>query len=210
VALHVFQHLQRRHMGPERAGTRFHDAFNGLLWISAQRLGIQPAKHYTRVVDDDARVLARSGQLRADFADASDEATSRRQSGEIPDALSRRFPFNRQTIGHPVELAGDVIGNIPETKAFEPRRGPRAQVSLIVEAVDNYRAVSLEKLHRPFSIQLSQRNVDRAREVLFLVLSVTQHFNELTSLLEQTLDLFSIHRSRHDITFLAPASLSDD
>jgi hypothetical protein len=61
--------------------------------------------------------------------------------------------FSWQPASEPVRLTGGVAENFVEAKAFEPPRGPRAQVSLIVMTVDDHRPIPF-KLRCSLSIQL--------------------------------------------------------
>src|SRR5262249_46743399 len=74
--------------------------------------------------------------------------------------------------------------------ALEPPRGSRAQVSLVVVAVDDHRPLALESPRR-LRIQGFQGDVDRARKVLLLVFGLRKHLDELRALGEQPLHLVS-------------------
>ena len=52
--------------------------------------------------------------------------------------------FSRYRTGEPVLFPRAIVEHLYETEAFEPPRGSRAQVSLLVIAINNDRAVALE------------------------------------------------------------------
>jgi hypothetical protein len=76
--------------------------------------------------------------------------------------------LRRKAVGQPIGFASDVVIDVPESEAFEPPRGPRAEVSLVVPAVDDDGPASVE-LGSGLSLQLLERDADRARQVLLLV-----------------------------------------
>ena len=49
----------------------------------------------------------------------------------------RQFSIERQVIGEPVQFTGDIIEDQLEAESFEPPRGSRTEVSLVVMAVDD-------------------------------------------------------------------------
>jgi hypothetical protein len=64
-----------------------------------------------------------------------------------------------QAIGKPICLTGDIIKDLCEAQAFEPSRGPGAEVSLQVITVHNDRLVPLEHCGA-LTIELWQRDID--------------------------------------------------
>src|SRR5581483_7155567 len=83
-----------------------------------------------------------------------------------------------------------------EAERFEPPRGSRAHVSLVVVAVDDDRPVAVE-LTRPLPFQLLEGDVDCAREVLFFVFVVREHFDELRSIGDELLNVIAVDWRRH-------------
>ena len=83
---------------------------------------------------------------------APDEFPNRGRVGTLP------LPW--PAMGEPIRLAGHIIKDLCEAQAFEPRRGPGAEVSLRVIAVDNDRLVLLEWCGC-LAIELLQRDIDR-------------------------------------------------
>src|SRR5207253_10201547 len=58
---------------------------------------------------------------------------------------SRVLAFGREAGGHPVELAGLVVGDVSEPEELEPRRGPGRHVSSRIPAVHDDRSVWIER-----------------------------------------------------------------
>ena len=80
------------------------------------------------------------------------------------------LPFAGQSVGKPIRLAGGVAKDLSKTETFEPPRGPRAQVSLVIVAINDHRPVAVERGRRP-AVQFFQWDVDRAGQPLFFILS---------------------------------------
>jgi hypothetical protein len=55
-----------------------------------------------------------------------------------------RLAFPGEAAGEPVRLTGSVVIDLLKTERLEPPRGPGADVSLKIGAVDNHRPVSVE------------------------------------------------------------------
>jgi hypothetical protein len=67
-------------------------------------------------------------------------------SHDLPNVgRARTVALSRQAIGEPIQLAGNVIKNPCKAQAFKPPRGPRAEVSLQVIAVNNNGLILLER-----------------------------------------------------------------
>src|SRR5262249_18546960 len=94
------------------------------------------------------------------------------RAGTLPLApLRGRRPFRAfpwQAVGQPIHLPGNVIKDLREAQAFEPRRGPVTEVSLRVMAVDNDGLVLLERC-ACLAIELLQRDIDRPGQVLCFI-----------------------------------------
>jgi hypothetical protein len=92
-----------------------------------------------------------------------------------------------------------------EPEAFEPRRGPCAEVSLIVVAVRNNGTARVQ----PFggrSIECLERDVDGTRDVFGLVFFGPENLNELSALLNELLDAMMVDHRRHVYLPTAAAS----
>jgi hypothetical protein len=74
------------------------------------------------------------------------------------------LPLVRQTRGKPVRLATGIVVDVLESEGFEPHRGSCAQVSLIVEAINDDRSNSLEASSRG-RVELVQGDIDRSRKM---------------------------------------------
>jgi hypothetical protein len=73
-----------------------------------------------------------------------------------------------QSTGRPIRFARRVAEDLGKTQADEPPRGSRAQVSLIIVAVDDDWLLPI-KLSGALRIEMPQKDVDRSRQMLFLV-----------------------------------------
>ena len=76
----------------------------------------------------------------------------------------------------PVLLARDVVVHLAEAKRLEPARGSWAEVSYRVPAVHDHGLVAVQPRDR-VRVQLLQREADRSREVLLLVLLAREHLD---------------------------------
>jgi len=74
----------------------------------------------------------------------------------------------RQAVGEPVHLSGRIAKDPVESQSMQPRRGPGAQVSLVVITVDDDPVISSESSGR--AVEEAKRDVDGARNVLLFVL----------------------------------------
>jgi hypothetical protein len=113
------------------------------------------------------------------------------------------LPFAGQSVGKPIRLAGSVAKDLSKTETFEPPRGPRAQVSLVIVAINDHRPVAVERGRRP-AVQFFQRDVDRAGQPLFFILFGGQRLDELRADGRHCHHFFSIDLCGH----LFPAKIS--
>ena len=143
---HVVGHLLDGDMGPERARPRTHDGLHRPVAAAGQLVLAEQAEHHPFVVDDDARVPVGGLDPIPDLGQALVEAAR----GDVApgDVTRSRLlgvrSLRRQSGGQPVELPGRVVVDLLEAKALEPPRGPRAEVSGRVPAVDDDRTVPVE------------------------------------------------------------------
>jgi hypothetical protein len=97
-----------------------------------------------------------------------------------------------------------------EADAFEPRRGSRAEVSLIVVAVDDHRPARIERRRR-LDVERLQREVERTREVLVVETVRRQNLDELGIFVAaKELELIAVDWCRHLaslIGFTKPATV---
>src|SRR5262249_3572125 len=111
----------------------------------------------------------------------------------------------QESVRPPILLAGDVVVDTPEAERFEPPRGSRADVSLVVVAVDDYRPLAV-KFARGALVELLERDVDGAADVFLRVVSRRQHLNELrVPLGDQSANLVSVNRSGHRLHEMRPS-----
>ena len=159
--IHVLEHLDRAHVGPERARPGAHQVADAAIGITVE-LGLEHAAEYDALfVDDDARVPVRCGPTRdADrVVDAAGGDVGPRDVLEADRA--RGSAFERQPVRAPVGLPGRVLVDLRESETVEPPRGPWAQVSLKIVAVDDHRTIPAKR-GGTLRVELLQRDVDRA------------------------------------------------
>ena len=135
------------------------------------------------IVHDDAGVPARLADATANFGQVVREETGRDVSPR--EITSRRLLGEPSLAGQaeraPVALAVRVLVDLLEPHRVEPPRGSWAQVSLIVVAVDDDRPTAVE-LQSRLAVQLLERDIDSAGDVLLFVLLARKHFDELRAL----------------------------
>jgi hypothetical protein len=131
VVNHVMHHLFDGDVRTHGARARAHDLLHGFVDSLRQFLGAKQSQDDSRLIDDDTRVPSRGGDALAYVRDAFVDHTR----GCIPlsdvarPRQCRITAFGGKSCGHPVELAVDVVIDEGESKALEPPRGSRAQVS---------------------------------------------------------------------------------
>ena len=106
---------------------------------------------------------------------------SRRATSPAADA-GRSCPLVKAR-SKPVELAFHIVIDLVSL-ALEPPRGPRAEVSGRVPAVDDDRLARVELPSR-LRLDLPQRQVDRAGKMVFLELLRSQHLDQLCASIDQ-------------------------
>ena len=106
------------------------------------------------------------------------------------------FSLGTESGGEPVRLAAGIIKHAGETKSLEPRRGPGAEVSLVIPAIDDDRMVG-HQTRDDFTRQHLQRYVNGAGDVLFGVLLLGQDFHECCACLNQSLQVISFNGRDH-------------
>ena len=90
----------------------------------------------------------------------------------------------------------DVVGHVGEAKRLEPPRGPWAEVSGRVPAVDDDGAIAIQD-GLGLLLEASKREVDRSRQVVLQVLGGRKHLDELSSLGDEAPDFLSVDFTRH-------------
>src|SRR5712691_13426354 len=105
----------------------------------------------------------------------------------------------RQPRGEPVSPSWLIPVDLLKSERLEPRRGPRAHISLVVVAVDDHRPRGVELPHRLAAKDL-QRNVDRCRNMLGFVFLSGQHIDELRAVSEKLAKPIPIDLHHHGDT----------
>src|SRR5207249_10403372 len=104
--------------------------------------------------------------------------------------------LRRKARGHPVELAAALLIHLSEPEALEPPRGPGGHVSSDVPAVDDHRAIRVQR-RRCIVVETPQRDADRFRQMVLRVLLLRQHLDELGTRLDQAPQLVAIDLRGH-------------
>src|SRR6266511_3674075 len=195
---HERGHLLDRYVRTERAGTGPYHLLHGLVVSRFELLVPQQSQHDPLLVHHDARVPIDRPNPLADVADPLVERAGRNVlAGHVPGARALRIPaLRREPGGDPVQLTGVVVVDLGEPEALEPPRGSWAQVSGRVPAIDDDRPGWIQAGPR-ICLDLGQGKVDRAREVLVLVLLSRQDLDQLSALGQEPLDLVPIDALRH-------------
>ena len=153
------------------------------------------------VVDNDADGPSAMGDPILDGSNILIDSTGRHvMQRNVCDARCPRLPsFARQAGGKPIRLPGLVTIDMLEREPLEPRRGPCAQVSLVVMAIDDDGTVTVESAYR-LATERFQWNVDGARDVFGLVLFTRKHVDELRSRAQHLSDPIPIDLHHHGDT----------
>jgi hypothetical protein len=196
LPLHPLDDVAEAGARADRARTERHRPLGRDVLAAADRPPPEPAKDDTPLVDDEAGVPAALVQTSAHFAKRVVQAAGRNVGADVRacTCIASLRAFERQPGACPVGLSRDVVVDPLEAGALEPRRGPRAQVSLVVVAVGDHRPGAVERSRR-LAVELLERDVERARQVLVLVLGDRQHLDQLRPLLgDQPLQLVPVDR----------------
>jgi hypothetical protein len=121
---------------------------------------------------------------------------------------ARGIPASRPSIGRKgglARLAGHVLKDLGETEALKPPRVPGAHVLLGIVTIDDHRAARI-KPASGLPVQFLQRNVDRAGDVLGLILGAEQDVDQLCARGNEPPHLFALDFAWHDISFWLVAS----
>src|SRR5829696_2788427 len=184
LSLHALDDLAQACARPDRARAGGHRVLGGDGRSVADRAPPDPAQHHTLLIEDEAGVPAALLETRAHVLEVVVEPAVRNVGAHVrtdPRLASLR-PLERECGASPVRLAGDVVVHPLEADALEPRRGSRAHVSLVVVAVGDHWPTVVEQARR-LVVELFERDVDRSRQVLVLVLGRRQHLYQLRPLL---------------------------
>src|SRR5262249_50377979 len=164
-----------------------------------QRGGVEEPEHHTVIMEHHADVPASvAGPLR-DVAHPLIQAAGRHVDvRDVPcPRLAREPAFAGQAGGEPVDLARCIAKDALEAERLEPHRGPRAQISVAVVAVDDGPAITAQAMR--LGSEPAERNANGSRDVLVLVVMSREHLDELGPLFHEPLhvvatDLEGRHR----------------
>ena len=128
-----------------RARPRRHRLLDADVVLTCERCAVQKAEHNLFVGDDEARVPVSGTHARANSGEPLAQPAGGyvvTEVGADPGFAAARA-FERESGRPPVGLSCDVVIYAGEADALEPPRGPWAQVSLVVVAVDDHRLLAL-------------------------------------------------------------------
>lgn len=193
VAPHVVQQPLDRRIRAEGRRAELHQLLYRPIRVTGKPGAVEQREDDPIVVDHDAGIPTSSGYPLSYGTQPLLGMTGRHLApGELCSlGHARALVLHRQPEGEPGALADSVVINLAKTEALEPRRGPRAHVSLRVMAVDDHGPVAIEP-RRSGLIPFLQREIDRPREMALRVLSLRQHVYELGAALQQPLYLIAI------------------
>lgn len=182
----------------DRDRTQLHDLLDRCVRVRFFCLVSQQAKHDPVIIQYGAKNGSVFGYTLQSFTDGLRQTAAGYCALQKIDHQTRLavFCLYPQPVSKPVHLTGHVTVDLTESKALEPRRGPWAQVSLIIVTIHNDR-LGLIQFRRAFSFELRQRDVDGAGEMNPSVFFRWQHLDKLGSPLHQLLYLVAIDCLRH-------------
>jgi hypothetical protein len=197
LLVEILRHLASPEIGPERHWGRVHDLLNSALGITVQLLMFDESQDDTVSIHDNERLPSITRGPIPHIAYPVFEPHGRNIApGDICDARNASVvAFARQPGSEPVSLPR-LVSVDGEPESFEPRRGPRAQISLVVVAIGDDGSARVELLGA-LAIQRLERDIKRARDVFGLVFSRSEDLDQLTALLEKLLDALTIDHRGH-------------
>jgi hypothetical protein len=158
---HICSDVPKRTVRTDGRRTCLHSQFRTGFGSRVQGFSAQQPEHNTRAVHDHTPVPTGCPDTWCDLTTtviglthgdvAPDEFPNVRRVGSLP------LPW--QTVAEPIQLASNIIKDLREAQAFEPRRGPGAEVSLQVITVDKDGLVLLERCSC-LAIELMQGDID--------------------------------------------------
>src|SRR5262249_19590080 len=138
--LQIFRRLLERPTRTDSSGAKLHQLFGGGVRVSGHRLQTQRAERHAPAINHDAHVPTRTPDAVINGAGAfiqrADRRIRPREVAGVRDA--GLLAFAGQPVGEPIGLAGGVTKDMSKPETFEPPRGPRAQVSLIIVAINDH------------------------------------------------------------------------
>jgi hypothetical protein len=147
---HILRHFCNRYVRTKRARPGPHRLLHPQFVTLVQFLCSKQTKNNLALVHDHARVPACLADAVADLPEAFVKVARRYvRSGHVGGAGAAGV----STLGalprsQPVQLSLRIVIDRREPKSLEPRRGPRAEVSSAVPAVDYDRPVLIEDTQR--------------------------------------------------------------
>jgi hypothetical protein len=149
LPLDIVWNLVSADIRSERDYSGFHHGLGARVDIVVERLRRHQAEHNAVLIRDDADVPLTFAQSIAHDADALiDPACWNIPTGNVRDARHIGLgSLAGQPCREPVSLSSLIPIHARESERLEPRRGPRAHISLVVVAVHDHGPVRVEPPH---------------------------------------------------------------
>src|SRR5205807_3835391 len=116
----------------------------------------------------------------------------------------RGRPLDRPAVGQPVGLAGNVVADVLEAQRGEPARGPWAQVSEVVVAVDHNRTETIQ-YRGGGGVERLERDADPAGKVRLGELGLGQDVDDLRARLDQAVEPGQLYAAGHGGSIMSVA-----
>jgi hypothetical protein len=131
-------------VGSDRRRPAVHASLDGRIGRGVECAGAEASEEHTGPAENQGKAVGRRSGLSGDVADLVGQAALHNViSGELAGRDELGVSLDREVVGEPVGLAGDVVVDVCEAERFEPARGSWAHVSEVVVAVDDDRPPSV-------------------------------------------------------------------
>ena len=174
---------------------RNHDPFHGRVSREGTSRWVNGSDEHAVMHDGDRKAL---GTQLNDVGDRRVQRDAGRVGQVVADpAAITDGSFGGQSERCPRRPPADEVVDLREPQLIEPTRGSGAEVSMLIEAVDQQRLVPLETLHLR-CLERLQRQADGAGEMLLLKDGRRQHVDERRVLAKQALRAHRVDALGHD------------
>jgi hypothetical protein len=186
-----------RRVGAYRRGTVLHRLLGRGVGRYVQRAGAEASEQNSGLGGDEREAVGGIRDPRRDVTDRVGQPTCNDVGpGELAGGDELGSPFDGEVVGEPVGFSGDVVVDVLEAERVEPARGSWAHVSEVVVAVDDDRPVGVERGGRA-PVELLERDVDRPGEMRLFVFVRWQHFDELSVVVDEALEVCKLDPGAH-------------
>ena len=185
--------------GTKGAGARAHRLLDTAARVGLELFGAKQAEHDPLLVHDHASAPSRRSRALGHLPHPIVKAAGRDVAASYIAGPGVRGvgTFGWEPGGHPVEFAIHVVVHAVESEALEPPRGPWAQVSGRVPAVDDDRPAGIQH-GSGLGLQLPKRKTYGPGEMILFVLGRRQDLDNLGIFIYEPLNLLAIDSLGHD------------